>query len=124
MFGHHPYISNGKHGNAGVYDGSNIGIQAGVPVKEFFETAICNSGVDVYLAGHEHTRQWLEPQCGVEFIVSGAAAKTEPLEGYNPTFFETDQLRGFLLVEIDGNSFAGSFYDENAELEFTRTVTK
>lgn len=81
--------------------------------------------IDLSICGHDHNRQWLEPTCGTELIVSGTAAKTTGLEGRGtPTFFEDDVDGGFLLVEIDGNTLTGWFYDDNAQEEFSRTITK
>lgn len=129
-FGHHPYISNGRHGNAGSYEGIDFvdwaiaDVPLGVAVEEFMNTHICGQ-IDVYFSGHDHNRQWLEPACGTEFIVSGAAAKTTDLEGRgNPTFFEDDQLAGFFWAEIEGNCFTGEFYDENAQLQFSQQFCK
>lgn len=124
-FGHHPYVSNGAHGNAGEYEGiPGIPIVSGGNVKEFFDDAVCGK-LDVYISGHDHNRQWLEPTCGTEFIVSGTAAKTTDLEGQGtPTFFETDKKGGFLLVELTPTAFVGTFYDEDGVQEFSRTVTK
>lgn len=124
-FGHHTYISNGSHGNAGEYEGIPfIPIVSGGSVKSFFDAHVCGA-VDVYFAGHDHNRQWLEPTCGTEFIVSGTAAKTTGLAGRGtPTFFETDEKGGFMLVEIEGDTFAGWFYDEDGTLEYTRSFRK
>jgi len=124
-FGHHPYVSNGQHGNAGEYEGfSWLPVASGQNVKEFFDEAVCGK-VDVYLSGHDHNRQWLEPACGTEFIVSGTAAKTTELVGHgSPTFFETDQKGGLLLVELTATTFKGTFYDEDGLEEFSRTITK
>lgn len=124
-FGHHTYVSNGQHGNAGEYEGiSFIPIVNGANVKSFFDDAVCGE-VDVYLCGHDHNRQWLEPTCGTEFMVSGTAAKMTGLVGRGtPTFFETDDSGGFLLVEIHGLTLTGTFYDEDGNVEFTRTVQK
>ena len=56
-FAHHPYLSNGKHGNAGNYEGfSFIPIASGQNVEEFIDDVICGK-VDLYLAGHDHNRQ-------------------------------------------------------------------
>src|SRR5690606_11565764 len=72
-FGHHPYISSGEHGNAGNYEGLPLPIVAGYHIKDFFDAEICGK-VTAYFCGHDHNRQWLQPTCGTEFIVSGAAA--------------------------------------------------
>lgn len=124
-FGHHPYISNGRHGNAGTYEGIPlIPIISGQNVKTFVEEGICGD-IDIFIAGHDHNMQWLQPKCGTEFIVSGSGAKMTGLEGRgSATFFETDQIGGFFLGEIDGDRFTGWFYDENSQELYTRTITK
>ena len=97
---------------------------SGESVKDFFDDHICGM-VDVYFSGHDHNRQWLQPTCGTHFIVSGAAAKTTDLEGRgSPTYWEDDGLGGFLWVEVRGDELVGEFYDQNAEMEFTRTITR
>jgi hypothetical protein len=129
-FGHHPYISNGQHGNAGAYEGLDwldwavADVPLGTAVKDFMDTRICGQ-VDVYFSGHDHNRQWLEPTCGTEFIVSGAAAKTTDLQGRgNPTKFEDDRTAGFMWVEIRDNCFTGEFYDEDGYREFSHQFCK
>jgi hypothetical protein len=126
-FGHHPYISNGAHGNAGNYEGLPFPIPliSGEDVKDFMEDGVCGD-IDVYFCGHDHNRQWLEPACGTEFVVSGAAAKYTDLEHHDdqPTLFEDDQEPGFLWVEIDGDTLTGRFYDADGNIDFERTIQK
>ncbi len=126
-FGHHPYISNGQHGNAGNYEGLGfpIPIISGEDVKDFMDEGICGD-VDVYFCGHDHNRQWLEPVCGTEFIVSGTAAKNTDLEYHDdqPTFFDDDTKNGFLWVEVMGDTLTGRFYDEDGNMEYERILTK
>lgn len=124
-FGHHPYVSNGRHGNAGEYEGYDwLPIANGATVKDFMDDSLCGQ-VDLYLAGHDHNRQWLEPTCGTEFIVSGAAAKTTDLEGRGtPTFFEDDEAEGFVWIELRDNVLTGVFYNKNGTVEYERTVTR
>jgi hypothetical protein len=125
-FGHHPYISNGDHGNAGSYEnieGFNLPFVTGDSVKEFMEDAVCGK-IDVYICGHDHNIQWLEPKCGTEFIVSGAGSKSEGLPGKNPAFFGLPETEGFLWVELADNSFTGIFYDATGKELFSKTVVK
>ncbi len=123
-FGHHPYLSNGHHGNAGHYDGQdNNGIGDGEYVKEVMDQALCGK-VDVYLCGHDHSRQWHENTCnGTELIVSGAGATTTGLDDTNPVRFQEDTL-GFLWVELDATHFTGVFYNEDALAEFEHTLQR
>jgi hypothetical protein len=122
MFGHHPYLSNGPHGNAGNYEGL-FGLIGGEDLKEFFEADVCGKA-HVYICGHDHSKQWLEAQCGTEFIVSGGGAKLTDFEhrNDNPTIWEDDQIEGFLWVEIIDNSFTGVFYDRGGTEQYERTI--
>ena len=128
-FGHHPYVSNGHHGNAGSYDGINWSsgtasdALVGTEIQTFMEDHVCGV-VDIYFSGHDHNRQWLEPVCGTEFIVSGAASKLSPLVGSNASLFEEGQKAGFLWVEIEDSCFRGEFYDAQAQLDFSHQVCK
>ena len=123
-FGHHPYISNGSHGNAGNYEGlSWLPIVNGEAIKEFDEASICDQ-VDVYICGHDHDRQWLEATCGTEFLISGAGAKTTDMEHRedNPYWWEAN-TPGFLWVEVTETTFTGVFYDADGVEEYRRTIT-
>jgi hypothetical protein len=118
--GHHPYVSNGPHGNAGVYDGSDGN---GSPFADFVSSQVCGQ-VDVYFCGHDHSLQWLVSPCeGTEFIVSGAGAKTSGVGGENATWFESSQL-GFMYVTLTGDTFDGTFYDVEGNKLFQRTFTR
>jgi len=110
LFGHHPYVSNGPHGNA-----------AGA-VETFFDDHVCGE-FDVYFAGHDHNLQWLEDPCGIEPIVSGGGHSSYALIGTNATWFEAAST-GFVWVEIDGRDLTGVFYDKDGVELFRRTITK
>jgi len=124
--GHHPYKSNGKHGNAGIYEGIPfIPIVSGQAVADFFDNTVCGT-IDLYVCGHDHNRQWLnETLCGAPLIVSGAGAKTTALVGRgNQTFYEDDTTEGFLYVTIEGKSLHSEFIDRHGVVNFTRDLTK
>ncbi len=135
-FGHHPYISNGAHGNAGNYESGRAGNEAGrqsIPhpvsgfyVKEFMETHVCGQ-TDLYLSGHDHILSWLEPNaaCGeTQFIVSGAGGKVRPIQDpeRNPTYFEVGDTLGFFWLELTPDALYGAVYDQTASLLFEQTV--
>jgi hypothetical protein len=134
--GHHPYRSNGEHGNAGDYDAPELAgvqipnplpIQNGDAVKDFFDEHVCGIS-QVYFAGHDHSRQWLdEPTalCGTEMIISGAGAAYTSLKNRgNKMFYQDASETGFMHVVIDGDTFTGEFYDSNGTLDFARTFTR
>ena len=125
-FGHHPFKSNGSHGNAGNYEGLRfVPIVNGARLQRFFEDELCDR-IDVYLAGHDHTRQWLERSCNVELIVSGAGAKTTDLErrDNNPTKFEDDTTEGFFWIEIADDTMTVEIWNRDGNLDFTDRVNR
>lgn len=122
-FGHHPYISNGPHGNAGDYEGLPfVPIANGEHVKSFMDDHICGK-VDLYLSGHDHNIQDLHASCGTEFIVSGAGAKTTDLEGVNPVYYESDEP-GFFILEATSSTITVRGYDQDGVLMHTRQITR
>jgi tartrate-resistant acid phosphatase type 5 len=130
-YGHHPYRSNGRHGNAGDYEGlSHIPVASGNSIRRFFEERMCGE-VDLYLCGHDHNRQWIDGGCRdedgegltTELIVSGTAAKTTDLaDRGNPVHFENDEVAGFVWVEATSQEITAVFYDEEGAEEFRRVV--
>jgi len=89
--GHHPYISNGKHGNAGSYDGVPFPPYSGSKVKELVEKVLCPQ-VDLFVSGHDHSLQTLlgTKACSKTlFVVSGGGATVrDDLKGENPVHFQ------------------------------------
>lgn len=122
--GHHPYKSNGPHGNAGSYDGlTYVPVANGKGVKSFLEDVVCGN-VDLYLSGHDHSRQWLNESCkGTELAVSGAGAKATELGGSNPALFQSLEL-GFLYIVVEDKKLTAEFIDENGAVEFTHVIKK
>jgi len=133
VFAHHTYRSNGPHGNAGHYEYSPIRIFPfdGSGVQGFIENKVCGRA-DVYLCGHDHTREWLKTTCSrpgskieTELIVSGGGADMTGFVsgGKNPYYWHSE-TSGFLYVVIEDRTFTGTFYDSNGVAEFTRSFSK
>jgi len=119
VLGHHPFRSDGEHGNAGWYEGwSGVPIASGAGLLRLFEGALCDRA-DLYLAGHDHNRQLLA-QCGVDLIVSGAGSSTTPIvdRGNDPRFASAEP--GFVWLELRETEGRIVFLDAdgNAEREY------
>ncbi len=135
---HHPYASNGQHGNAGNFEGvpacagatpalEGSGVaptSCGATWKVLLEESICGR-VDLFFQGHDHHVEWLKAitdnggtsysnpnGCGkTEFVLSGAAAKLrEVTEDPTGTYFQAGQTLGFFWFEIQGNQATGTMY--------------
>ena len=131
---HHPYISNGEHGNAGEYDfdaspdpctvtGPFASDSCrGADYKSFVENTICNKA-DVYFSGHDHNLYWMNPvsSCGkTHHILSGAASKARDNHApeRNPAFYQSPDMQfGFFWIELNGDVFTGAAYTMNADGE-------
>ncbi len=105
VLGHHPYLNNGVHGNAGAYDGFVIGdYTSGVHLKELYEQVVCGRA-DLILSGHDHTLQVLEPTArsrGTRQLVCGAASKTGDgrAHGRTPAMWQDFSRNGFMVAKI------------------------
>jgi tartrate-resistant acid phosphatase type 5 len=97
--GHHPFRSNGRHGNAGAYEGwAHIPWLSGNSVATFVNDHICGAA-DLYVSGHDHNLQVLN-ECGTTLVVSGSGAKVTALvdRGNTPAFASDEP--GFVLLDL------------------------
>jgi len=135
--GHHPYLSNGAHGDAGDYEAIEVGgtdipipvpIMDGENVRDFFNGYICGYA-DVSFSGHDHNRQWInEPGAcgGTELIISGAGAKVKDFDrtDRNATHWQDATTPGLMYVVIDGDNFYGRWMNQRGETEYERMFTR
>ncbi len=127
VYGHHPYLSNGPHGNAGMYEGIPfLPYVSGDEIKGFLESNVCGDA-DLYICGHDHSRQWQQDTCdGTQLIVAGAGAKRTDIEGNNPVWWQDpdDDTEGFVWFEADGNTLTVQFWNKNGLLDYEGQITK
>ena len=123
-YGHHPLLSNGRHGDAGDYDGAGlVPFVNGTGVRDFLQDELCGR-VDLYLSGHDHNRQWLVPDCeGTQLMVLGAGAKTTKLEGSHPVRFADDSQTGFAWFEATETQLRAEFWNQRGERDFAGVVS-
>lgn len=123
---HHPYLSNGEHGNAGKYDGVTISPFSGDKIKKFIEKKLCPK-IDLYMNGHDHNLQVLKPtdKCPNPFVVSGAGAKVDPelKTNRNPFYFQKATL-GFHLVRVSQNEMEIVTINSESRIEHILTLRK
>jgi tartrate-resistant acid phosphatase type 5 len=135
--GHHPYRSNGPHGNAGSYE-SIPGdlVFLGGRFREFVDDYICDD-VDFYLCGHDHSRQWLRSvpdiptwpffpapttrPCFARFGVSGAGAKSSDLEDRDNDMAFESLVPGFIYMEFGPDSVLIEVCAQDGTCEHTET---
>lgn len=119
-FAHHPYLSNGRHGNAGSYDFVFIEglIGSGTGVRDFYDDLVIGE-FDLVFAGHDHSQQDLGRVDGSNLVVSGAGASTTDIVDDRNDFNWQSEQRGFVIVEASPRELTMYFYDvaEDAEAE-------
>jgi hypothetical protein len=129
--GHHPYRSNGPHGNAGSYNNtSGVPVTSGDGVKSFMEDVVCGRA-DLMLSGHDHSLQWLQPNgtcVGTELIVSGAGSSPSGVRNpsapnYNEVFLQSAQL-GFVYIVVTAQQLTAEFIGAQGQTLYARTITK
>lgn len=114
VFGHHPYRSNGRHGNAGAYEGwSNVPYASGNALLTLFDEHLAGRA-HLYLAGHDHNLQSLNHE-GLELVVSGAGASARELVDRGNTLRAGHDVAGFAWIEL-ADALTVAFYREDGEL--------
>ncbi|MEK7703469.1 MAG: metallophosphoesterase [Myxococcota bacterium] len=124
-FGHHPYRSNGTHGHAGAYQGRRWPAMAsGDSVRTLFEQYLCGR-LDLYLSGHDHSRQVLPPSdhCDATLVVTGAGARTTALPGDGPMLFGAATL-GFVYVTVSSDRLTVQTMDASGQVDFETDVMR
>jgi tartrate-resistant acid phosphatase type 5 len=141
-FGHHPWVSNGPHGDAGAYEGleeditdlaaavSFLGdlsaVVSGDGVRDGLEAIVCDR-VDLYFAGHDHSLQWFAPTAdcpNTHFVVSGASAKLTKLKRADRTRFQHVASAGFFWVRLRGPELEVAAIDEDGTTLWTWQARK
>lgn len=118
-FAHHPYVSNGLHGNAGSFDGGNPnapGTANGKPWLDFHNASTCAMGVDFFMFGHDHDIEWLKPvaSCNskTQFVLSGTAEQPRAFgsASRNQVYYQKDNVLAFIWFEFKDETMTGAAY--------------
>ena len=101
--GHHPYWSNGAHGNAGDFEDGGISLWRAGGFAQLVKQHVLGEA-DLMLSGHDHNLQaFSDPDLrGTALVVSGAGAKSTALgrkERRNAELYAEDNVLGLTLIE-------------------------
>jgi predicted phosphodiesterase len=105
-FFHHPLYSSGeKHG-------------ADLELRKQLEPLFLEHSVDLVLTGHEHFYERLKPQKGINYIISGSAAKLRRgnIGRSDLTAKGFDQGYTFMLMEIVGDELYFQTINEDGKI--------
>lgn len=127
VIGHHPYLSNGKHGNAGNYEGIGFPpMVAGTEVKKFLKNHVCGRAA-VYFSGHDHSLQVLDgnqASCDSLLVVSGSGASFSKWREKNTLMFGELTLGFFTAEVLPSQIKIKAFNEKREEIYFTSVDRK
>jgi len=109
VYGHHPIYSSGWHGNSGSLARDLL--------------PILRNRADLYLAGHDHHKEAIQAEAGVNFFISGAAAENRGVKASKSTLFSSSTL-GFSHLLVQGPTARVRFLDQTGKVEWETTLKK
>jgi tartrate-resistant acid phosphatase type 5 len=110
VYGHHPIYS------VGNYEDRPDLIASVLPILAH--------RADVYLAGHDHNLQALQPQLGVRFyIAGGGGAGLYEVKPDARTLFASS-ANGFAILDADANRLTIRLVDTNGQAVYEEVITK
>lgn len=75
VVGHHPWLSNGEHGQAGDFKDSGMALWKGKALRRVLDDVVAPNAA-LYVSGHDHNTQVARVDDGTLAIVVGAGGKT------------------------------------------------
>lgn len=113
VVGHHPMFSAGSRTEA--YDTRAI--------RYSLQPLFDKYGVDVYLAGHEHSLQHLKPAGKTHHFISGAASEKTPVKQYELSEMAASAY-GFMLFSVSANQLLLQTIDDSGKIIYSTAVNK
>jgi tartrate-resistant acid phosphatase type 5 len=111
-FGHHPYVSNGPHGDAGSFIDGGLSLWNGRFFRYFMDAHVIGRA-DLYLAGHDHNMQFFPPtqkgDTAYAIVGSGSRCTGRGTGGDGSPWFE-HYGHGFAIIEASKARLAMRFY--------------
>jgi tartrate-resistant acid phosphatase type 5 len=109
--GHHPYWSNGEHGDAGDFEDGGFSLWRGAGYQQLMREHVVGRA-DLAISGHDHNLQAFEHK-GTALLVSGAGAKStalRPPSRRSPSLYQADQVLGLALIEASSKQLTVELY--------------
>ena len=125
--GHHPWLSDGSHGDAGRYDGRPWPPAAsGSSLRSFLDEELCRRA-DLYLSGHDHAREVLEgpPGCDVLLVVAGTGGgdSSRSLRRLDRALY-ADQRAGFAEILVGPDAIEVRLRGVDGGVDFTHRLRR
>lgn len=109
VFGHHMLYSNGIYGNL-------------KRLRDSFEDVLVRHNVPLYLCGHDHDMQLLQPVNGVSYMVSGGGGGHRNTEWKDNTIYAATN-RGYAWMGLTSDAIHLHFHDASGEIRYAHKLT-
>ena len=113
VVGHHPIFTGGSRTNA--YDTK--------AVRSRLKPILDKYGVDVYLAGHEHSLQYIKPTGKTHYFISGAASEKTPVKLIEDMEMAASAY-GFMTFSIRKNELFMQTINDEGEIIYSTSIKK
>lgn len=108
VFGHHMLYSNGIYGNL-------------KRIRNAFEEILQRHNVPLYLCGHDHDIQLLEPVGGVSYVVSGGGGGHRDTSWKDNTIYAATNM-GYMWMGVTKEGIYLHFHDAQGEIRYAHRV--
>jgi len=108
VFGHHMLYSNGVYGNL-------------KRVRDAFEEVLARHKVSLYLCGHDHDIQLLQPVGGVSYMVSGGGGGHRDTTWKENTIYSATN-RGYVWMGLTNEGVHLHFHDADGEIRYAHRL--
>jgi len=110
VYGHHP-----------IYSGGNYQDRPDLIARLL---PILKNRVDMYICGHDHNLQVIQPDAGVHFVIAGGGgAGLYELRPYERSVFAS-RSNGFAVLDADATRLAFSLVDGNGRTVYEQAIRK
>lgn len=113
VVGHHPIFSGGSRTN--TYDTKAIRSRL-KPILDIYN-------VDVYIAGHEHSLQYIKPSGKTHYFISGAASERTPVKLIEDMEMGASTY-GFMTFSIRKNELLVQTINDEGEIIYSTSIKK
>lgn len=110
VYGHHPIYSYGVHGDT--------------PELKRLLLPVLKGRAQIYLAGHDHLPQYLQPEGGVHFFVGPAAGQSSRPEASGPLTIFSGSFYGFMALDISAERIEVAFFGSDGALLYKTAITR
>lgn len=108
VYGHHPIYSYGTHGDT--------------PELKRLLLPVLKGRAQIYLAGHDHLPQYLQPEGGVHFFVGPAAGQSSRPERAGPLTIFSGSFYGFMALDISAERVEVAFFGSDGRLLYKTDI--